>query len=72
MSAPLLAFAKSIAEARRQFVPGDCSSWLAFYEAKQFASGELLRAQPEVRAIDDQELLAIRAKHTRCAVPAHT
>lgn len=55
MSAPLLAFVKSIAEARRQFVPGDCSSWLAFYEAKQFAYGELLRAQPEVRAIDDED-----------------
>jgi hypothetical protein len=55
VSAPLLAFAKSIAEARRQFVPGDCSSWLAFYEAKLFAYGELLRAQPEVRAIDDED-----------------
>jgi hypothetical protein len=51
---PLLAFAKSITDAQRQFVPGDCSSWLAFYEAKQTAYGELLRAQPEVRAIEDE------------------
>ena len=54
MSAPLLAFAKSIADAQRQFVPGDCSSWLAFYEAKQAAYSELLRAQREVRAIEDE------------------
>jgi hypothetical protein len=53
VSVPLLAFAKSIADGQRQFIPGNCSSWLAFYEAKRAAYGELLRAQPEVRAIED-------------------
>src|SRR5262249_9128761 len=50
---PLLAFAKHIADAQRQFVPGDCSSWVAFYEAKQAAYGELVRALPEVHEIAD-------------------
>ena len=53
MSPSLLAFAKSVADAKRQFVPGDCSSWLAFYEAKEAAYGELLRAQPEVHEIEE-------------------
>ena len=53
MRAPLLAFAQSIADAQRQFIPGNCSSWLAFYEAKQAAYSKLLRAQSEVRAIED-------------------
>ena len=53
MRAPLLDFAQSIADAQRQFIPGNCSFWLAFYEAKQAAYSKLLRAQPEVRAIED-------------------
>ncbi len=53
MSVPLLTFAKSIVDAQRQFIPGDCSSWLALYEAKQAAYAELVRAQPEVHSIED-------------------
>jgi hypothetical protein len=55
VSTPLLAFAKRIADAQRQFIPGDCASWLAFYEAKEAAYGELLSAQPEVSAIKDED-----------------
>jgi hypothetical protein len=55
VNAPLLAFAKSIADAQGQFTPSDCASWLAFYEAKDAAYGELLSAQPEVSAIKDED-----------------
>jgi hypothetical protein len=53
VSAPLLAFAKSIADAKRKFIPGDCSSWLRFYEAKQTAYAKLAAVLPQIKEIED-------------------
>lgn len=49
----LLTFARSVATARERFRPGDHSSWLRFYQAKQDAYADLLAAQPAIKAVPE-------------------
>ena len=50
---PLLIFAKAVSDARSKFIPGNCSSWLTFYDAKQKAYIELVSAIPAVAEIEN-------------------